>query len=100
MFQLERLPPRDEYGYTFHPDLPEWGENEDGEPFLAEIGYKGEFVFMQDDAPDELSDRWGDGDMAAACEWTPTSPGIDWLLAGIWENEHGPVACFVTPNAG
>lgn len=58
-------------------------------------------VDMEDDASDKLNDRVMDGDIVAAADWTPTSPGPDWFLLAIYDTEDGPVAWFAsrTPAA-
>lgn len=96
MFDPARLPARDEDGWTFHPDLPEWGEGEDGVPVLSNLGYDSVFVNMEDDAPDAVCEAYFRGDSASCVLWVPTPPsGYGWLLAGIWDSENYPLACFV-----
>ena len=99
MFEPERLPPRDADGFTAHPDLPEWGENEPGSPILAALGFDSRFVLMENDGSDEVNDEYFERGGSYA-GWTPTSPGDGWVLAGVWDTEDGPQACFVRPNDG
>lgn len=80
-FDPARLPPRDHDGFTMHPDLPQWGENESGEPILLALGFESAFVSLDDPKED------------------PEPPeGEGWLLGGIWDTEDGPIACFVRKN--
>lgn len=89
---------RDEYGFWSHPDLPDFEEDE-GDKYrlwLAQQQITAKRVDMEDDASDELNDRVMDGDIAAAADWTPTSPGPDWFLLAIYDTEDGPVAWFAS----
>lgn len=97
-FDPDLLPPRDEYGFTSHPDMPEWGENEDGTPLLAALGYESAFVSMESES-EELSEAYCEGDNTACAKWTPTSPGPAWRLAAIYDTEDGPCALFLRPMA-
>ena len=98
MFEPERLPPRNSEGYTAHPDLPDWGENEDGEPVLAAIGYEGSWITLDCHLDQKEAERISEtGDHAS---WQPEPPeGDGWLLAAIYDHEDGPYALYVRPNA-
>lgn len=81
-----------------HPDLPEWGEHEDGTPLLEAMGFDARFVSMEDDGSEDLNELYMSArkeDQYCIAEWVPTPPGPSWLLAGLWDTEDGPVALFV-----
>lgn len=94
-FEVER----DEDGYWVHPAFPSFEDEllaSEWRDFLRKHGLEAEFVGMEGDAPDEVTDRYfelGDPDCSA---WTPTSPtGEGWFLFGIWDTEDGPTSCWV-----
>jgi len=104
LFDPARLPPRDEYGFTFHPDLADerWEDPELGEEYLSSeailaAGFESRQVAFEYDVPQALLDRYyEDGDSSVAAEWQPTTPeGEGWMLVGIWDTEDGPYAMFV-----
>jgi hypothetical protein len=103
LFDPSRLPPRDEYGMTFHPDLEDerWEHPDLGEEYLSaeailEAGFESRQVMFEYDAPAALRDRYyEDGDTGVA-EWEPSRPdGDGWVLVGIWDSEDSPCAMFV-----
>lgn len=89
---------RDEYGFWSHPELPDFDEGDGAKyrSWLEQQQLTAQRVDMEDDASDELNDRVMDGDIAAAADWTPTSPGPDWFLLAIYDTEDGPVAWFAS----
>jgi len=99
MFEADRLPPPDEMGFFYHPDLPDTDDESVGPPLEA-IGFEYACVCMEDDAPEDVADAWFHGeDHTAPLRWTPTPPkGDGWLLAAKYDTEDGPYALFVKPN--
>lgn len=103
LFDPARLPPRDEYGMTFHPDLedPRWEHPDLGEEYLSAeailaAGFESRHVAFEYDAPEELLNRYFEDGDAGVSDWEPTSPeGEGWVLVGIWDTEDGPYAMFV-----
>lgn len=104
LFDPTRLPPRDEYGFTFHPDLedPRWEHPDLGEEYLSDeailaAGFESSQRQFEYDAPEHLRNRYYEGGEAEACaEWQPSTPeGEGWMLVGIWDTEDGPYAMFV-----
>lgn len=103
LFNPARLPPRDENGMTFHPDLDNerWEHPELGEEYLSaealrDAGFESRQVAFEYDAPEALRDRYYEGDDPDVSAWEPTSPeGEGWALVGIWDTEDGPYAMFV-----
>ncbi|WP_308920529.1 hypothetical protein [Janthinobacterium sp. J1-1] len=90
---------RDAQGHYDHPDLPPFGEG-DAASFRAWTEAQClvvKSVWMEEDAPD-LADRYfeGEGDPSALVDWQPTSPGLDWFLLALYEDEDGPVAWFAS----
>ena len=100
MFDPEKLPPPDEMGFFFHPDIPGEDEDDDVHTMCLELGFDAKAVAMEDDAP-ALIDEWFEAeDMTAPARWTPTPPkGDGWKLVAKYDTEDGPAAMFVTPNA-
>lgn len=103
LFEPARLPPRDEYGMTFHPDLedPRWEHPDLGEEYLSAeailaAGFESRQVMLEYDAPEEISDRYYHGGDGVVSDWEPTTPkGEGWVLVGIWDTEDSPCAMFV-----
>lgn len=103
LFDLERLPPRDEYGFTFHPDLqddrwqhPEFEEYLNPEAF-AEAGLETAQVEMESDVDDEhpAYKEWDSNGVGCAL-WEPSQPpGEGWRLIAIYDSEDSPVALYV-----
>ena len=94
---------RDEDGTWLHPNFPEFEGYEEDVPgdvwraWLAEQGLRESRVTFEDDAPDELVNRYFDDGLASCAEWAPTKPdGEGWFLLGIWDTDDGPVAYWVT----
>jgi hypothetical protein len=103
LFDPARLPPRDECGMTFHPDLEDerWEHPDLGEEYLSSeailaAGFESRQVAFEYDAPEELQERYYESGEPDICDWEPTSPeGEGWVLVGIWDTEDGPYAMFV-----
>jgi hypothetical protein len=97
MFEIERLPAPDNMGFFFHPDIPGNDESDDVVALCKQIGFQAAFVSMDSDAPDDVIDAYGNGDIAAcSAAWTPTKPdGDGWLLVAKYDTEDGLVAMFV-----
>jgi len=103
LFDPARLPPRDEYGMTFHPDLEDerWEHPDLGEEYLSSeailaAGLESRQVAFEYDAPEELKERYYESGEPDVSDWKPTSPeGEGWILVGIWDTEDGPYAMFV-----
>lgn len=94
LFAPERLPPRCEYGYTMHPDIPKPAEEESWEAMVeacAALGWEADYV-----PGDEIVlEETGEYD---ATTWEPTPPdGAGWRLVAIYDTEDGPCAMFVRP---
>jgi hypothetical protein len=96
LFDPARLPPPDEMGYYFHPDIPEDHDNDpaDTEVIAANLRAKGWECCFQG------GDEFVDPD---TCEydmrkWTPPMPSGDgWQLVAQYDTEDGPCAMFVRP---
>jgi hypothetical protein len=102
MFQPEEVR-RDEDGFWLHSAFND-AEEEDITKLPISEGMEFRFIGFFDDAPKQLQDRhdaasalygateeWGD----VIREWEPTKPqGEGWFLAGIYDTEDGPYACF------
>lgn len=101
-FGVDRLPARDRYGFTSHPDmalfdmLPEY---QPIKPVLKEFGFETAYIDFGADASEELTDLYQEGDVELSVpKWTPSVPqGDGWLLAAIYDTEDGPYAMYVQP---
>ena len=92
MFELERLPPPDEYGLFFHPDIPGNEESDDVAALCADLGWECEFVPGEELLNDDTCEYDARG-------WTPDPPpGEGWRLVAVYDTEDGPYAMFVRPN--
>ncbi len=91
---------RDRDGMWLHPSFP-WSslpEEGDARPCLASWGYQSCFVFLEQDAPPEIADRYFRSGVADCSDWTPTRPAGDgWLLGAIDDSWDGPVAVWMRP---
>lgn len=90
---------RDRMGMWIHPDFPDFGEVLDDKytRWKEQQKITCTFVTMEDDAPEDLADKWeNDGDyIDIVTQWTPTPPaGNGWFLLGIWDTDDGAVALF------
>lgn len=102
LFDPATLPPRDECGYTEHPDLDERFEHpERGEEYLniemfGTLGLELRIQqFEYDNVPKEVYDRYFE-DGSGVPDWQPTPPeGEGWRVAAIYDTEDGPAAIFV-----
>jgi hypothetical protein len=97
MFEPEKLPQPDEYGYFFHPDIPGEEESDDVRAMLRKLGYRAAVVQFEYDAPDEVCDDYYEReDQTAVGRWKPTVPdGDGWQLVAKYDTEDGPCALFV-----
>lgn len=100
LFDPARLPARDEYGYTQHPDLEKFMVNVDGkEPAdgedcflngddLRAAGWQPKDVTFEQDATEEQQRRYIDEESPDISYWVPTTPeGDGWLVAAIYPHE-------------
>jgi hypothetical protein len=93
---------RDHNGWWWHPDIPDFGGDEDPAPYHA---------WLKDQCL-EIKQRSMEGDLethpywegTTGCEgcvgWDPESPGPEWFLLGVFDTEDGPHAHWarrVTP---
>jgi hypothetical protein len=106
MFQPEEVK-RDENGFWLHSAFNDT-EEEDITKLPVSQGMEFRFIDFFDDAPDDLQKRydaagvpfgstedWGD----VLREWKPKTPiGSGWFIAGIYDTEDGPYACFTRPT--
>lgn len=96
MFEPEKLPPPDEYGFFVHPDIPDDEDSDDVRALYLALGFDAACVGMEYDAPGCLDEYVDDEDMTAPTRWTPTPPkGEGWMLVAKYDTEDGPYAMFV-----
>lgn len=76
-------------------------ENASFEEVCNEHGYDYRYLHLNNDsdAPEELSERYEDGDSDVVRDWIPAIPE-GWMLAGKGDSEDGPVAVFVRRTSG
>jgi len=107
LFNPARLLPRDEDGFTFHPDLEAiiagLGVGDEGEAcdqFIKDMGYEACNIYFEEGVGDEIADRYFFGEKKDALRnWQPSTPkGEGWLLLCIIDSEDGPVACYARLN--
>lgn len=98
MFEPQRLPPPDEMGFFFHPDIPYIDQEANLTTALRRAGFEASFVPMEGTAPMSDVDAYFDGDTSVARNWTPPPPaGGRWQLIAKYDTEDGPHALFVKP---
>jgi hypothetical protein len=94
---------RDKSGMWLHPAFP-WNivkEDTDIRPDLKKWGYKGCFRTLDNDAPDEIVERYAKSNDPDCSYWTPTKPdGDGWILGAIYDTEDSPVALWLKPSNG
>jgi hypothetical protein len=91
---------RDE-GYWTHPDFPEWDEGTTRlqcDTWCAENDGKFYIVSFEDDAPENLIERFYDDGESDISDWNPICEKPDSFLLSIHDTEDGPVALFFAPN--
>lgn len=100
LYSTDRMPERDEYGVAFHPDLPEWPDDEerDTAPLIAAQGFEVVAVSGEGDIPDALIGDGGPEYFAALRAWQPQAPGEGWRLVAVGDTKNGPMAWFVRPR--
>ena len=91
---------RNKDGMWMHPAFP-WNtvkEDTDIRPDIKKWGYQGHFVALDNDAPDEIVERYANSNDPDCSYWTPTKPkGDGWILGAIYDTEDGPVALWLKP---
>jgi hypothetical protein len=98
LFATDRLPARCSDGFTWHPDIPEIGDEEIITPYLWAIGFDCAFIGMESDAPPEVFDAYSEAGSPDCSAWIPGPPAGDgWLLAAIYDTEDAPYAMYVRP---
>jgi len=110
LFDPAEMPPRDECGFAFHPDLEQFLIDADGNlsldndsedlrysrAHMQAAGWDMAVVDFDDDADAESRSAYEAGDLIAG--WNPTAPpGDGWQLAAISDTEDGPKAMYVRP---
>jgi hypothetical protein len=96
MFEAKKLPPRDERGYTRHPDIGELNPRKNIRVALHDAGFDMRTVSMEFDAGEALYRRHFVRGEHCAGEWTPTPPGAEWRLVAVLDgHEDGPHALFI-----
>ncbi|MCD5980549.1 hypothetical protein [Pseudomonas quasicaspiana] len=85
---------RDEAGYWFHPDVPNYVDD-DPAPYLAWLKDQGlERMGWTMEGDIDGHPYWSE-DAAHCLGWNPESPGPDWFLLGIFDTEEGPYCTWV-----
>lgn len=98
LFAADRLPARCSDGFTWHPDIPEIGDEEIITPYLWAIGFDCSFIGMESDAAPEIFDAYSEAGAPDCSAWHPGKPAGDgWLLAAIYDTEDSPHAMYVRP---
>lgn len=94
-------PERNPDGYWVHPDVPCLESNQEIEQWCDENNLEHQVVYCCNDI-DDFHPQWfsyfeeGDTNISA---WEPTKPNGDgWFIAGIEDNEDGPICMWVRPK--
>ncbi|HSH72378.1 MAG TPA: hypothetical protein VK974_04895 [Methylophilaceae bacterium] len=103
LFNPERMPGRDEFGFVGHPDADliyrQMATDDEGEAawrFIENLGYEYKVVSLEGDASEEICTRYFEGNSPDCSYWVPSKPeGEGWLLAWITDTEDGPAAVYV-----
>lgn len=96
MFEPERIPAPDKFGFFCHPDFPDLKEGESGIDAIRAMGYECHVVEFEWDADEELLDAYYERNDPNFTKWEPTYPdGDGWILAAKFDTENGPYALFV-----
>lgn len=89
---------RDDYGFWFHPDLPNWNESTktaDMRLWAKSVGLTSiDFVCFELEAPEALVDRYIEGEEKVVAEWEPECKFENSFLLSIHENENGVFAMY------
>jgi hypothetical protein len=88
---------RDEDGWWFHPDVPDFEGDEDPAPFYAWIKEQ-QLEIKQWSMERDLDDHpyWEMRSGCCGCHgWDPQQPGPEWFLLGIFDTEDGPYVTWV-----
>jgi len=108
IFDPDRMPPRDEDGWVYHPDLDNMvvdGEDGDELPLdpkkLTAAGFE-DFLVLLDGDVDESHPAFDEyfTEQGGCSKWEPTvPPAAGWQLVAIYDTDsgNGPVAMFVRP---
>lgn len=90
---------RDEYGFGFHPELPEFEESTDVCKFFEAIGVEIQCTSADEDLDCEEYDRMSGTDPEGPfnfTDWKPSTPdGEGWKLVSIHDTEDGPYAMWL-----
>lgn len=92
---------RDDCGYWTHPDLPVWDEGTTREQIDAWAKENNGTIvveLMDGDAPEEVSDRYFECDVADCSYWYPHCSKAGNFLLSIHDTEDGPIAMFFVPT--
>lgn len=101
LYTPDRLPERSDEGCVWHPDLPDWPNDEERDitPLVAAQGFELRGVEGEHDIGAEAMEDGGEVYFAALRAWTPTPPDPEgWRLAAVADTEDGPMAWFVRPR--
>jgi hypothetical protein len=97
-FDPARMPPRNQDGSVFHPDMDGIGDEEfPMQPQLRAIGWDCTALsLVDDDAADPARrEQYHDESEGNFSFWTPLPPDPSWSLAAMYDTEDGPVALYV-----
>lgn len=97
LFDPARLGQPDADGHLFHPDLPDYGDDEPWAPRMLALGYECHEVCMSD----QEAERYVEQNSADLTWWHPQPPaGAGWLLVWKGDSEDGAVAAYTRPLEG
>lgn len=99
MIQPEEVK-RNEHGFWFHSQYPEWDEGttmEQVEAWENENNIRIAVLDMESDAPEEVAQDYFESDSNSCTDWNPVHPAPGAFLLSIHDAEDGPVAIFAVP---
>ena len=103
--RLDRVPlspapvARDEDGWWTHPEfLAEYDDEittEEYQAWCARKRIETSLTFMNDDASEEINERYGNDGACSCADWTITPrAGAGWFMVSIHDTEDGPVCVW------
>ncbi|MCE2571660.1 hypothetical protein [Motilimonas eburnea] len=92
---------RDENGFFFHPELPNWDEGttpEEFEQWRQANNVSLLTVSMENSYDDDFVEAWFNGEVNDCTPWQPFVDVANAFILTINDTEDGPCAVFAVPN--
>lgn len=97
---------RDKYGFFIHPQYlnaldqllgdREYPTEQEWKDLKKSLGIEVFITRLDRDAPQEVVDRYFDGNIEACADWNPSYPNVDgdWFIISIHDTEEGVVCLW------